>query len=236
MEPKPWTSAEPIRSPFALPRGLAGRVAGRLMLVLNRQQGVLDLLDVQPEARVLEVGYGPGGLIRLLLQTPGAHICGVDPSPQMRDMARQRNPGADLRVGTAEQTGFPGAEFDRVVSVNNVALWPDLGAGLRELHRVTRPGGRVLIAWHGGRRPSRIARRLALQAEQLNRIEAELSEVFGDVSRHELDDLTVFATGKLWRCPGPAESPAPTGDPAGRRQGAGAVVPRRRRRTRRRGI
>lgn len=58
MEPKPWTSAEPIRSPFALPRGLAGRLAGRLMLLLNRQQGVLDLLDVQPKARVLEVGYG----------------------------------------------------------------------------------------------------------------------------------------------------------------------------------
>lgn len=196
MEPTPWTSAEPIRSPFALPRGLAGRVAGRLMLVLNRQQGVLDLLDVQPGARVLEVGYGPGGLIRLLVQTPAARVCGVDPSPAMRDMARQRNPAADLRVGTAEQTGFRSAEFDRVVSVNNVALWPDLGAGLRELHRVTRPGGRVLIAWHGGRHPSRMARRLALQAEQLSRIEAELSGVFGDVSRHELDDLTVFLTGK----------------------------------------
>ena len=196
MKPKPWTSAEPIRSPFALPRGLAGRVAGRLMLVLNRQQGVLDLLDVQPEARVLEVGYGPGGLVRLLLQTPAARICGVDPSPQMRDMARQRNPGADLRVGAAEQTGFPSAEFDRVVSVNNVGLWPDLGAGLRELHRVTRPDGRVLIAWHGGRHPSRVARRLALPAEQVNRIEGELSGVFGDVSRHELDDLTVFLTRK----------------------------------------
>jgi SAM-dependent methyltransferase len=111
-------------------------------------------------------------------------------------MARQRNPRADLRVGTAEQTGFPTADFDRVVSVNNVGLWPNLGAGLRELHRVTRPGGQVLIAWHGGRHPSRLTRRLTLQAEQLSRIEEELSGVFGDVSRHELDDLTVFATSK----------------------------------------
>ena len=196
MQPTPWTSAEPLRSPFALPRGLAGRVAGRLMLMLNGQQDVLDLLDVQPGARVLEVGYGPGGLIRLLLQTPAARVCGIDPSPQMRGMARQRNPRADLRLGTAERTGFPDAEFDAVVSVNNVALWPDLGAGLRELHRVTRPGGRALIAWHGGRHPSRIAGRLTLEAEQLSRIAGELSGVFGNVSRHELDDLTVFLTRK----------------------------------------
>jgi hypothetical protein len=44
--------------------------------------------------------------------------------------------------------------------------------------------------------PSRIARRLTLRAEQLSRIEAELSGVFGNVSRHELDDLTIFLTRK----------------------------------------
>jgi SAM-dependent methyltransferase len=110
----------------------------------------------------------------------------------MRDLARRRNPGADLRLGTAEQTGFPDAGFDRVVSVNTVAIWPDLKAGLRELHRVTRPGGRVLIAWHGGRRPSRIVRRLALPADKLSRIEQELRGLFPGTARHELDELTAF--------------------------------------------
>jgi SAM-dependent methyltransferase len=197
MELKPWTTDKPVSSPFALPRGLAGHLAGRLMLLLNRQRDVLDLLDVRPGASVLEVGYGPGGLIRLLRKTPEARISGVDPSPQMRDLARRRNPGADLRLGTAERTGFADAEFDRVVSVNTVALWPDLGAGLRELHRVTRPGGRVLIAWHGGRNPSRIARRLALPADQLNRIEHELGGLFTSTTRHELHGLTAFTAARL---------------------------------------
>jgi SAM-dependent methyltransferase len=191
-ELKPWTSDEPVRSPFALPRGLAGRLAGRLMLVLNRQQDVVDLLDVRPGAQVLEVGYGPGGLIGLLRQTSAGRICGVDPSPQMRDLAQRRNPGADLRLGTAGETGFGPNEFDRVVSVNTVALWPDLAAGLRELSRVTRPGGRVLIAWHGGRHPSRIARKLALPAGALDRIEQGLGELFTATARHELAGLTVF--------------------------------------------
>jgi SAM-dependent methyltransferase len=192
MKSTSWTSDEPVHSQFALPRGVAGLLAGCLMLLLNRQRELLGLLDVSPGASVLEVGYGPGGLIRLLGHTPAARICGIDPSPQMRALARWRNPRADLRLGTAEETGFPDASFDRVVSVNNVGLWPDLTAGLQELHRVTRPGGQVLIAWHGGSHPSRINRRLALPPDKLRRIEQELGAVFTGVTRHELPELTVF--------------------------------------------
>lgn len=166
------------------------------MLWLNRQQDVLDLLDVQAGADVLEVGYGPGGLIRLLRRTRAGRICGIDPSEQMRDLASRPHRAEivagriDLRLGTAADTGFPDAEFDRVVAVNNVAIWPDLGAGLAELHRVTRPGGRVLIAWHGGTRPSMITRSNALSQGQLNEIERALRSTFAAVSRFELTTLT----------------------------------------------
>jgi ubiquinone/menaquinone biosynthesis C-methylase UbiE len=169
------------------------------MLLINRQRDLLDLLGVQEGEQVLEVGYGPGGLIRLLRETPAKRICGVDPSPVMRELAARPHRvqiaagRIDLRLGTADRTGFGDAEFDRVVSGNNVAIWPDLEAGLRELHRVTRPGGRVLIAWHGGTRPNRIARRLALSPDKLARIERGLGDLFTDVTRHELARLTVFA-------------------------------------------
>ncbi|WP_243710864.1 methyltransferase domain-containing protein [Actinomadura sp. KC216] len=192
METRPWTSDRPSRSPFVLPRGLRGRLAGRLMLRMNRQDEVARLLAVQPGERVLEVGYGPGGLIRRLARTPAARVCGVDPSPEMRAMAARRTARADLRVGTAEHTGFGGAEFDCVVSVNSVALWPSLERGLDELRRVTRPGGRVLIAWHGGLRPPRLTRRFRLPDDQLDRIEDALRHRFADVHRHELSDLTAF--------------------------------------------
>jgi SAM-dependent methyltransferase len=194
----PWALDKPTRSPFALPSGLAGRLTGRLMLWMNRQQDVVDLLDVQAGEQVLEVGCGPGGLVRLLQRTPARRICGVDPSPVMRDLASRPHRAQiaagriDLRLGTADRTGFPDATFDCVVSVNNVALWPDLEAGLRELHRVTRPGGRVVLAWHGGTRPSRIARGLALPEGKLARIEHGLRDLFSGVTRHELAALTVF--------------------------------------------
>lgn len=198
----PWATGEPVRSPFALPGGLAGWLAGSLMLRTNRQHAVLDLLDIRPGCDVLEIGYGPGGLIGLLQQSPARQICGVDPSPQMRDMAARRHRDGitagriDLRLGTAANTGFGDAEFDRVVSVNNVAIWPDLQAGLREAHRVTNPGGRVVIAWHGGTRPSGIARRLALPEDKLARIEDGLRRLFREVTRHELAALTVFAAAR----------------------------------------
>ncbi|MGH3328554.1 MAG: class I SAM-dependent methyltransferase [Streptomycetales bacterium] len=142
-----WALDRPVNSPFARPAGLAGRLAGRFMLHTNRQGELLDVLDVPPGARVLEVGYGPGALIRLLRErSTAAEICGVDPSPEMQALASRgnRDPAGrvDLRLGTADRTGFADESFDRVVSANNVAIWPDLQAGLRELHRVVRPGGR----------------------------------------------------------------------------------------------
>jgi len=186
-------------NPFARPRGWPGRLAGLFMRWTNRQAGVIGVLGVQPGDHVLEVGYGPGGLIRLLAEcTQAEGILGVDPSPEMRDQAGRHNRAGvrsgrvRLDLGTAEETGLPDASVDRIVSVNNVAIWPDLDAGIRELHRVVRPGGTVVIAWHGGTSPSRIARRLRLTDEQLRRVEETLRKRFPDVARRQLASLDVF--------------------------------------------
>jgi ubiquinone/menaquinone biosynthesis C-methylase UbiE len=186
-------------NPFAHPSGWPGRLAGWIMLWTNKQADVVRVLDVQPGDDVLEIGYGPGGLIRQLAErTDAVSIRGVDPSPEMRDQASRHNRRAvragwvRLDLGTAERTGLPDTCVDRVVSVRNVAMWPDLEAAASELHRVVRPGGTVVIAWHGGATPSRIARSLRLPGEALARIERALLIHFSDVTRHQLADLDVF--------------------------------------------
>src|SRR5919198_8937 len=108
-----WVTDRPVTSPFARPRGLRGRLAGRFMVWTNKQREVADLLGVAAGDRVLEVGYGGGALIRLLADRVGGDgmVCGVDPSPDMRALALRRNRRTaardarlDLRVGSAAAT------------------------------------------------------------------------------------------------------------------------------------
>ncbi|MEU6428520.1 methyltransferase domain-containing protein [Microbispora sp. NPDC046973] len=169
------------------------------MLRLSDPGELLGLLDVQKGDHVCEVGCGPGALIRALdLETSAQAICGVDPSAEMLAMASRHNAAAlsrgrvRLEPGTADDTAQADQSFDRVVSLNNVAMWPDLDAGVRELHRILRPGGILLIAWHGGRAPSAIARKNSLPSQKLNRIRHALERVFPLVERQELTKLTVF--------------------------------------------
>jgi SAM-dependent methyltransferase len=199
MAPKLKIVDPSTNNPFAHPSGWVGRMAGRFMLWTNKQDDVVDVLAVQPGHDVLEIGYGPGGLIRLLAErSDAASIRGVDPSPEMRDQASRHNRNAvctgrvALDLGTADRTGLADARVDRVVSVNNVAIWPDLEAAVDELHRVLRPGGILVIAWHGGTSPSRIARSLRLSEGELGHIEHVLRDRFGEVSRKQLASLDVF--------------------------------------------
>lgn len=191
-------------NPFAHPSGWLGRMAGRIMLWTNKQDDVVGVLDVQPGDDVLEIGHGAGGLIRLIAErTEAASIRGVDPSPEMRDQAGRHNRKAvrhgrvRLDLGTADRTGLPDASVDRVVSVNNVAIWPDLDAAVAELHRVVRPGGTVVIGWHGGTKPSRIANSMRLPEDHLGHIERVLRDRFGQVARKQLASLDVFVAVRL---------------------------------------
>ena len=156
------------------------------MLWLNDSSELVTFLGKQDS--ILEVGCGPGGLLRHI---EARRVCGIDPSPEMLRQAARHNRGrnVDLRFGTAADTGHPDSSFDTVVSVNNVVMWPDLEAGIHELCRVTRPGGRVLIAWHSATGRSPIARKNALPEEKL----AHISHALGEPTRrHELKNLTVF--------------------------------------------
>lgn len=183
-----------------MPAGRLGRFGGRLMALMNggQQREVLALVGDVRGAEVLEVGHGPGVLLGLLAGAGAARVVGVDPSEEMRylatrGLAREIAAGrVEIRGGGADGTGLLDAAVDVVVSVNNVAIWPDLEGGVAELRRVVRPGGRVLIAWHGGEQPTRAQRRLVLAPERIDRIEKALLDRFGDVTRHEARRCTVF--------------------------------------------
>jgi SAM-dependent methyltransferase len=102
---------------------------------------------------VLVLGPGPGVGLRAAAER-AALVIGVDPAQAMLDAAGRRCAEAvragtvRLRIGTASDTGLDTGSVDLAVSVNNVQLWSDLPAGLAELMRVLRPGGRLMISVH----------------------------------------------------------------------------------------
>jgi SAM-dependent methyltransferase len=169
------------------------------MRLTNRaqQHEVLRLLGPLEGLDVLEVGHGPGVLLGLLART-AQHVTGVDPSLEMRQLAVRAHARAiaagrvEVRAGDAGATGLPDVAADLVVSVNNVAIWPDLDGGVAELHRVLRPGGRLVLSWHGGERPARTARGLVLPEDRLRCIEDALRARFPEVRRTLTRRCTVF--------------------------------------------
>lgn len=140
---------------FGHPRGPLGKLGGKLMARGNAEteRRVVQIARPGDTDTVLVLGFGPGVGLRAAAER-AAGVVGVDPSGPMREAARQRcaellDAGrVELRAGTAADTGLPAANVDLALSVNNVQLWDDVPAGLAELHRVLRPGGRLLISVH----------------------------------------------------------------------------------------
>jgi cyclopropane fatty-acyl-phospholipid synthase-like methyltransferase len=109
-------------------------------------------LDLQAGSRLLDVGCGSGGPALRLAETTGASVVGIDVLPEAvataTRLAEER--GLDdratfVQVDAGGRLPFEDASFDAVVSVDAMCHLPDRLDILRELHRVTSPGGRVLF-------------------------------------------------------------------------------------------
>lgn len=106
---------------------------------------VSAVADLVRDREVLEVGCGTG-LILQRLQGLAKRAAGVDLSPGMLELARQR--GLDVREGNATALPFPDDAFDVAVSFKVLAHVPDVRGALREMCRVVRPGGYVVAEFY----------------------------------------------------------------------------------------
>jgi ubiquinone/menaquinone biosynthesis C-methylase UbiE len=143
---------------FHQPHGFGGWAAGWVMATRgsNRKRNLwaVGLLDVQPDDRVLEIGFGPGVAIEAIARraTTG-HVVGVDHSEVMVRQAGRRNAAAvragrvDLRLGNAEHLPTFDEPFDGILAVNSLMFWDNPVARLEELRGILRPGGRIAIAY-----------------------------------------------------------------------------------------
>lgn len=110
---------------------------------------VFDLAGPLNRKRVLDVGTGDGQYA-IAAATRGAKVTALDRDQSMLDAAHLRARALGLRLqlhrGDAKLLPFPDASFDVVIAVTVLCMLPDAGAAIREMARVVRPGGRLVLA------------------------------------------------------------------------------------------
>jgi SAM-dependent methyltransferase len=159
----------------------------RLLLGSLSRRIAADVASVAPQgAKVLEVGCGPGRLSILLAREYGFEVTGLDLDPAMIERARA-NAARDAHepqfiVGDVASMALADGAFDIVVSTLSLHHWDDPTAGLTEIGRVLRPGGRALVwDFRGGRVP--------------------LHGRLPDPVEHVRDSPLVMASTSKWRWP-----------------------------------
>jgi SAM-dependent methyltransferase len=138
------------------PRGWFGRLLGLIWTVEHRRinRETLELLEIAPTDRVLEVGSGPGwGLREAARKAENGHVTGLDVSQVMVATARRRNRCAiragrvDVSLVTEDDLGLPTASVDRAFSIHCIYFWKDAAHTLKQIADALRPGGRLVITF-----------------------------------------------------------------------------------------
>jgi SAM-dependent methyltransferase len=117
---------------------------------LRRRRLVREAVGARVGERILDVGCGGGFYLAELLDAIGVDgsLVGVDSSPAMLTIAARRceeHDNVTFREGDATTLPVDDAEFDAALCVQVLEYVPDVSAALVEMHRVLKPGGRLLV-------------------------------------------------------------------------------------------
>jgi ubiquinone/menaquinone biosynthesis C-methylase UbiE len=140
-------------------------VLPRLLDFAMRQKPIMmqrEKVVPQAHGRVLEIGIGSGLNLAFYDQGRVAKLWGLDPSEELRRIARARAEAAGIEV---EFLGLPGEQIpldagsvDTVVSTYTMCTIPDVARALGEMRRVLAPGGTLLFSEHGRAPDAGVAR------------------------------------------------------------------------------
>ena len=136
------------------PVGLGGKIMVAMMNFGHSAMAEwgLHFLQPAPDAMVLDCGCGGGANIKKLLKLcPKGRVQGIDYSAVSVEKARKVNAGAiaagqcTVQQASVAELPFEAEQFDVVTAFETVYFWPELAQNFREVYRVLKPGGTLLI-------------------------------------------------------------------------------------------
>jgi SAM-dependent methyltransferase len=212
--------SELIARPSRRPSGWLGEIVARLMAFETARANriAVELLAVQPGEVVLEVGCGHGRTLARIAEAPCDYLAGIDPSEVMVRLARRRMQRwiaagrADVSLASSAKIPHSDGRFDAALAVHIVYFWNEPLADLREIRRVLKPGGRVLLGYRP--RDEQLLAELPAAVYALRSVE-EIEELLGESGFAEIRSAE-RSIGRSRFSFSEARYPAPAG-PGGRR-------------------
>ena len=170
------------------PEGLFGRIVMRI--VFDRGNAFLntfvnELLSVQTDDRIIEIGSGTGKLIHRMAQKMDRGLIeGVDFSNAMVSIARKRNKESIAKgkvkivEGNFDEIAYEKDSFTKACSVNTIYFWPSPANTAKKIAKILKPGGNLILAFEDIEQ---------LKQRKLNQ------DVFNLYSKEEVQDLLINA-------------------------------------------
>jgi ubiquinone/menaquinone biosynthesis C-methylase UbiE len=145
-----------LRAQFGRPTGLWGSIAGKIMARTRSNQErirwTISLLNIRPDDRLLEIGFGPGFGIEFVSEIASEGlVVGIDHSEVMVRQASKRNAKAIrdgkvmLRLGSVSDLPKFNELFDKSFTINSIHFWTEPIDCLKELRKLLKPGGMIAV-------------------------------------------------------------------------------------------